>query len=60
MSNVSTLSIPASVSYVGNSAFSGFRTTSTINFNCTYEYAVKNFELYFDSGCNATINFLTE
>lgn len=56
--NVAALEIPSSVTYVGYSAFAGFRTTSTISFNCTQEFAIKNFDQYFDSSCQAEIIFL--
>ena len=46
---IATLNVPASVTYVGNAAFDGWKSTQTVHFNCTEDYALKHFDTSYNS-----------
>lgn len=60
ITNVKTLEVPSTVTYIENYAFSQMSITSTLKFNCTEEYAIKNFEQYYLSSCQATVTYLED
>ena len=56
--NVKNLSIPSTVTYIASKAFNHFKTTQTITFNCSEEYAIKNFAEDYYVGSSATLSYL--
>ncbi len=51
------IDIPITVSYIANYAFYGWTDAQTINLACSEEYATVSYRTYWNSGCNATVNY---
>ena len=54
-SNIASLAIPSSVTFIGEKAFNRFKTTQTISFTCSEEEAFKKYNEGFLNGCSANI-----
>ena len=54
---VAAINVPASVTSVGDYAFSYWTASQAITFNCSRAFALENFAPYFLSGCSATVKY---
>lgn len=54
---VGVLNIPSSVTYIGKYAFYNYKSSQSIIFNCTQDYALTNFDQYFLSNCSAHVTY---
>ena len=58
--NVASISIPSSVTYVGSDAFGKWEAKQTVSFHCTRDYALVNFAPRYSADCSAKITYLGE
>jgi len=56
LANVATVTIPATVTYIGECAFSDWRMNQTIVFKCTRNYAAEHFHKDYMTGASCKDN----